>query len=199
MTAREQRNICVFGASNDGLKPQYVAAARELGNIMARRGWGCVNGAGNDGMMRAVTDGVLEAGGRVTGVIPQFMIDNGWAHDRLTTTVATASMHERKQEMARLSQAVIALPGGCGTLEELLEALTWRQLNIMPRPIVVLNTLGYYNALIAMIEHAIDEGFMKDSHRNLWRVVDTPQQAVDAVEQMLGEGIAEAESKYSTH
>ena len=189
-------NICIFGASSRNLDDSYSEAARELGTIMAKRGWRCLNGAGSEGLMRAVSDGVLDAGGEAIGVIPQFMIDNGWHYDRLTRIIATSTMHERKSTLASMSQAVIALPGGCGTMEELLEAITWRQLNIAPKPIVMLNTLGYYNPLVEMLNHAIEHGFMKASHNRLWRLAQSPVQAINIIEQELQGGDKPIESKY---
>ena len=189
-------NISVFGASSRDIHESYIQAAHELGELIALKHWECINGAGCEGLMRAVSDGALEAGGTVTGVIPQFMVDNGWHYERLTRIITTADMHERKLVMARMSQAVVALPGGCGTLEELLEALTWSQLNIAPKPIVVLNTLGYYNPLVEMINTAIDQGFMRKSHNRLWTVVYTPAEAIRAIEQALDKPIEPVESKY---
>lgn len=163
---------------------------------MAQRGWRCLNGAGSEGLMRAVSDGTLDTGGEAIGVIPQFMIDNGWHYERLTQIISTPSMHERKSTLARMSQAVIALPGGCGTMEELLEAITWRQLNISPKPIILLNTLGFYDNLVAMLNHAIEHGFMKASHHRLWKVAKDPEQALDIIEQELAQDIEPPESKY---
>ena len=189
-------NICVFGASSRNVAQAYVEAAYQLGFLMAERGWCCLNGAGSEGLMRAVSDGVLDAGGEAVGVIPQFMIDNGWHYDRLSRIIATSTMHDRKHTLAQMSQAVIALPGGCGTMEELLEAITWRQLNLAPKPIVLLNTLGYYNHLEAMLTHAIDHGFMKQSHTRLWRMAQTPAEALDILEQELSQTAVPIESKY---
>ena len=146
--------------------------------------------------MRAVSDGALDAGGEAIGVIPQFMVDNGWHYDRLTRIITTADMHERKLTLAQMTQAVIALPGGCGTMEELLEAITWRQLNLAPKPIVVLNTLGYYTHLAAMLTNAIDQGFMKKSHHRLMQLVDTPEQAIEAIEKEVMTTQQPIESKY---
>ena len=194
--AFEKINICVFGASSRDLKQDYVDAAYKLGALMAQRGWTCLNGAGSEGLMRAVSDGTLDAGGEAIGVIPQFMVDNGWHYDRLTRIITTSHMHERKLTLAQMSQAVIALPGGCGTMEELLEAITWRQLNIAPKPIVVLNTLGYYNHLAAMLNTAIEQGFMRKSHHRLFQVVDTPEQAIATIEKELSQEPTPIESKY---
>lgn len=171
-------NVCVFCASSANIDERYLADARELGNLLAQGGWRCVNGGGAVGLMGAVTDGTLGAGGEVTGVIPKFMVDNGWCYDRLMDVVVTADMHQRKQMMSNMADAVIALPGGVGTLEELLETLTWRQLGLVKVPIIILNTLGYYDPLLAMLRHAIDEGFMKPSHGQLWQVAATPADAV---------------------
>lgn len=171
-------SVCVFCASSANIDERYLADARELGNLLAQGGWRCVNGGGAVGLMGAVTDGTLDAGGEVTGVIPKFMVDNGWCYDRLMDVVVTADMHQRKQMMSNMADAVIALPGGVGTLEELLETLTWRQLGLVKVPIIILNTLGYYDLLLAMLRHAIDEGFMKPSHGQLWQVAATPADAV---------------------
>ena len=178
-------NVCVFCASSAHIDATYFDAARELGRLLAQGGWHCVNGGGQSGLMGAVTDGVLDAGGEVTGVIPKFMMDNGWEHKRIQDFVITADMHQRKLTMSEMSQAVIAMPGGVGTLEELLEALTWRQLELVEAtPIIILNVNGYYDALLQLLDHAIEEGFMKPSHSRLWMVVDTPREAVKALEHL---------------
>ncbi len=178
MKREKKGNVCVFGASSANIDARYTDDARELGRRLAENGWRCVNGGGSVGLMGAVTDGTLDAGGEVTGVIPKFMVDNGWCYDRLEDVVVTADMHQRKQIMSEMADAVIALPGGVGTLEELLETLTWRQLGLVKTPIIILNSLGYYDNLLSMLSHAIDEGFMKQSHARLWQVATTPQQAI---------------------
>ena len=178
MKREKKGNVCVFGASSANIDTRYADDARELGRCLAENGWRCVNGGGSVGLMGAVTDGTLDAGGEVTGVIPKFMVDNGWCYDRLEDVVVTADMHQRKQIMSEMADAVIALPGGVGTLEELLETLTWRQLGLVKTPIIILNSLGYYDNLLSMLSHAIDEGFMKQSHARLWQVATTPQQAI---------------------
>ena len=191
---RETRgNVCVFCASSANIDTRYLDAARELGALLAQGGWRCVNGGGAVGLMGAVTDGVLDADGAVTGVIPKFMVDNGWCYDRLEDVIVTADMHQRKQIMSDMADAVIALPGGVGTFEELLETLTWRQLGLVKVPVIILNTLGYYDALLAMLRHAIDEGFMKPSHSQLWQVAATPQEALALLDTNAK---VEFESKY---
>ena len=178
MKREKKGNVCVFGASSANIDARYADDARELGRRLAENGWRCVNGGGSVGLMGAVTDGTLDAGGEVTGVIPKFVVDNGWCYDRLEDVVVTADMHQRKQIMSEMADAVIALPGGVGTLEELLETLTWRQLGLVKTPIIILNSLGYYDNLLSMLSHAIDEGFMKQSHARLWQVATTPEQAI---------------------
>ena len=176
---REMRgNVCVFCASSANIDMRYLKAAHELGSLLAKECWRCVNGGGAVGLMGAVTDGTLDAGGAVTGVIPKFMVDNGWCYDRLEDVIITADMHQRKQMMSEMADAVIALPGGVGTFEELLETLTWRQLGLVKVPVIILNTLGYYDSLLAMLNHAIQEGFMKPSHAQLWQVASTPAEAI---------------------
>ena len=193
MKQEKRGNVCVFCASSANIDARFLDDARELGRRLAEEGWRCVNGGGAVGLMGAVTDGTLDAGGKVTGVIPKFMVDNGWCYDRLEDVIITADMHQRKQTMSEMADAVIALPGGVGTLEELLETLTWRQLGLVKVPVIILNTLGYYDALLAMLQHAIDEGFMKASHSQLWQVAATPADAIA----LLTEGhTVEFESKY---
>ena len=182
MKQETRGNVCVFCASSAQIDERYLEAARELGGLLAQGGWQCVNGGGAVGLMGALTDGVLDAGGQVTGVIPKFMVDNGWCYDRLEDVIVTADMHQRKQMMSEMADAVIAMPGGVGTFEELLETLTWRQLGLVKVPVIILNTLGYYDSLLAMLSHAIDEGFMKPSHSQLWTVATTPAEAIARLE-----------------
>ena len=178
MKQKMRGNVCVFCASSADIDARYLQAARELGTLLAQEGWRCVNGGGAVGLMGAVTDGTFDAGGEVTGVIPKVMVDNGWLYDRLEDVIVTADMHQRKQMMSDMADAIIAMPGGVGTMEELLEALTWRQLGLVNVPVVILNTLGYFDSLLALLEHAIGEGFMKPSHGQLWQVAATPAEAV---------------------
>ncbi len=131
------------------------------------------------GLMATVSDAALDAGGKVTGVIPSFMVEQGWHHQQLSELRITDTMHERKQLMADLSEGVVALPGGCGTLEELLEIITWKQLGLYIHPIVILNTNGYFDALIKQLDHAVDEHFMRQQHKAIWQVASTPDEAVE--------------------
>ena len=137
-----------------------------------------MNGAGRTGLMAAATDACLEAGGEAVGVIPQFMIDQGWQHTGMTRLVVTENMHVRKERMAELSDACIALPGGVGTLEELLEIITWKQLGLYMKPIVVLNTQDYFSPLLRQLEQAVEQQFMSSLHATLWQVAATPEEAL---------------------
>ena len=159
----------------------YFEAAGRLGKLFAERRIRLVNGAGSIGLMRSVADAVLENGGEVTGVIPRFMVEQGWHHTGLTRLVEVESMHERKQLMADLSDPVIALPGGCGTLEELLEVITWKQLGLYLNPIVILNTNDFFDPLLDQLKRAIDENFMRRQHGDIWHVAATPEEAVELV------------------
>lgn len=170
--------ICVFGASSDRIDDSYKADAMRLGELLASAGMHCVNGAGREGVMRAVTDGVLKGGGVAIGVIPQFMVDNGWNYNRLSETIVTADMAERKRLMTDSCDAVVALPGGCGTLEELLEIITRRQLGLFCGDIIILNTGGFFRPLIEMLHRCISENFMRSSHRALWFVANSPEEVM---------------------
>lgn len=174
-------SVCVYCASSTKIDPAYFDAASEMGQLLGERRIRVINGAGNIGLMRAVSDAALEAGGRVTGVIPRFMVEQGWHHEGLTELVEVEDMHRRKQRMAELSDAVIALPGGCGTLEELLEIITWKQLGLYLNPIVILNTKHYFDPLLEMLRRAVDEQFMRPQHAAMWAVADTPAQAVELI------------------
>ena len=176
------RRVCVYCASSTQIAPAYAECAAELGRLLARRHIRLVNGAGSMGLMAACADAALEAGGEVTGVIPRFMVEQGWCHKGLTELIETADMHERKEVMARLSDGAVALPGGVGTLEELLEIITWKQLGLYDKPVVILNTHGYFDPLLAMLRRAVDERFMRPQHAGLWTVASTP---AEAVEQLL--------------
>lgn len=174
-------SVCVYSASSTKIDEVYFNAARQLGQLLAKRRIRLINGAGSIGLMRSVADAVLENGGEVTGVIPKFMVEQGWHHTGLSKLVEVESMHERKQLMADLSDAVIALPGGCGTLEELLEIITWKQLGFYLNPIVILNTNGFFDPLLDMLTRAIDENFMRRQHGEIWRVATTPEEAVELI------------------
>lgn len=173
------KNVCVYSASSTKIAPVYFAAAEELGRLLASRSINLINGAGSIGLMGAISNAALKAGGTVTGVIPRFMVEQGWHHTGLTKLIETETMHERKQLMANLSDGVIALPGGCGTLEELLEIITWKQLGLYLNPIVILNIEGFFDPLLEMLQRAIDENFMRTEHRSIWQVATSAEEAID--------------------
>ena len=175
------QSVCTYCASSTKIAPCYFQAAEELGRLLAQEKIQIINGAGNIGLMAAISDAALQAGGKVTGVIPHFMIEQGWNHIGLTQTIAVENMHERKQTMADLSDAVIALPGGCGTLEELLEIITWKQLGLYLNPIVILNTNHFFDPLFNMLDKAIAENFMRNQHGKIWLVADEPAEAIQLI------------------
>ena len=174
-------SVWVYCASSTKIDSAYFEAARELGTLLGQRRIRLINGAGGIGLMSTTSDAVLAAGGEVTGVIPHFMVEQGWQHKGLTEMIEVENMHQRKQKMADLSDAIIALPGGCGTLEELLEIITWKQLGLYLNPIVILNTNGYFDPLLAMLQRAVDENFMREQHGAIWHVASTPQEAIDLI------------------
>ena len=173
------KNVCVYSASSTKIDKAYFEAAEQLGRILAEKKINLINGAGNIGLMAASSNAALAAGGTVTGIIPHFMVEQNWHHKGLTQLIETATMHERKQLMADMSDGVIALPGGCGTMEELLEVITWKQLGLYLNPIVILNINGFYDPLLAMLERAIEGNFMRREHGKIWEVAKTPVEAVD--------------------
>ena len=178
----ERKTIVVYGASSADAEKVFVDAAYELGGLIAKAGKRLVSGAGSTGLMAAVENGALDAGGVSIGIIPQFMVDNGWLHEGLTETIVTPTMHERKNRMAQMADAVIALPGGTGTFEELFEIITWKMLGLFVKPIVILNTDNYYDPLLLMLERTSDRHFMNPVFRRLWAVAQTPDEAIRLVD-----------------
>ena len=173
------KNVCVYSASSTKIAPVYFAVAEELGRLLASKGINLINGAGSIGLMGTTSNAALAAGGTVTGVIPRFMVEQNWHHNGLTQLIETETMHERKQLMAEMSDGVIALPGGCGTMEELLEIITWKQLGLYLKPIIILNVQGFYDPLLEMLQRAIDGNFMRPEHRAIWIVATSAQEAID--------------------
>ncbi len=161
------RRICVFCGSNAGARREYAQAARALAAVLVERKLGIVYGGGNVGMMGVLADAALERGGEVTGVIPRTLVDKEVAHRGVTELLIVESMHERKALMNDLSDAFIALPGGFGTLDEFFEVLTWSQLGFHGKPCALLNVAGYYDRMLAMLDHAVAERFLRPAHREL--------------------------------
>ncbi len=163
--------ICVYAASSGKVDPVYLAAARELGAALARAGCTTVYGGGGQGLMGALADGAIAEGGEVIGIIPKFMVDLEWGHPGVTTLELVEDMRERKHRLLTGSDAVIALPGGCGTLEELFEAITLKRLGLYFSPIVLLSVNGFYDGLQAFMQKVIDERFMNPEHAAMWSMV----------------------------
>ena len=169
------RRICVFCGASAGTSPAYLALARSVGTGLAAQGIGVVYGGGRVGLMGALADAALDAGGEVTGVIPQGLVDRELAHPGLTDLRIVGTLHERKAVMAELADAFIALPGGLGTLEELAEVASWAQLQLHAKPIGLLDVAEYWAPLLAWLDHAVAEGFVPPAHRRL--LLDAPDLA----------------------
>jgi uncharacterized protein (TIGR00730 family) len=173
------KTICVFAGSSCGSQPEYRAAAEEFGRLLATRNIGLVYGGARVGLMGVVADAVLALHGQVTGVIPAGLVAKEIAHDGLTDLRVVQSMHERKALMADLCDAVVALPGGWGTLEEFFEILTWGQLGLHQKPCGLLNVRGYFDRLLSFVGHSIEEGFVRREHRSMMAVTDSPDELLD--------------------
>jgi uncharacterized protein (TIGR00730 family) len=170
------KRICVFCGSSPGNRPEYLAAATQLGTALAARGIGLVYGGAAVGLMGAVADASLASGGEVVGVIPQALVDRELAHRGLTELRIVGSMHERKALMAELADAFVALPGGIGTFEELFEVWTWAQLGSHQKPCALLNVLGFYDGLLGFLDHVVASAFLKQLNRDMLLVAGTPEQ-----------------------
>jgi uncharacterized protein (TIGR00730 family) len=169
------KRVCVYCGSSPGSDPAYLAAARELGGSLARRGLGLVYGGASVGTMGAVADGALAAGGEVIGVLPDFLEKLELAHRGLTELHVVSSMHERKAKMAELADAFIALPGGYGTLEEISEALTWSQLGLHRKACALLDVAGFYGHFVAFLDHAVEAGMLRPGFRAMLLVEREPE------------------------
>lgn len=174
--------IVVYCASSSEVSKNYLDAAHEMGRLIAKAGYTLVNGGGYRGLMAAAIDGALEAGGKVTGVLPHFMIERGWAHKGLSRCIDTPSMHVRKETMALLSFAAIALPGGIGTLDELCEIMTWRQLKLFPGSVILVNVNGFFDPLIEMLNRMKQLGFMREREMPV-KIVETPTEAMKFIKE----------------
>ena len=177
--ARVVRRVCVFCGASSGRAQAYAAAAAAFGAATATRGLGLVYGGGKVGLMGAVADGALAAGGEVIGVIPQALVERELAHDGLTELHVVASLHERKAKMAELADGFVALPGGFGTLDELMEQLTWSQLGLHAKPVGLLDVEEYWRPLVAFARHATEEGFVREADLASIAVADEPEALLD--------------------
>ena len=173
------RRVAVYCGSNAGVRPAYAAAARRLGALLGARGIGLVYGGGKVGLMGVLADAALEAGASVIGVIPESLVARELAHQRLTELRVVATMHERKALMAELADAFVALPGGLGTLDELFEVWTWAQLGLHERPIGLLDVEGFFGPLVAHLDRAVAEGFVRPQHRAMVVIDSEPEPLLD--------------------
>lgn len=176
------KTICVYCASSRLCDAAYHAAARRTGEVLAEHGYGIVYGGSANGSMGALADGALARGGTVRGILPRFMMELEWGHPKLTELRIVEDLRVRKHLMLSESHGLIALPGGCGTLEELFEALTLKRLGLYVHPIVLLNTRDFFAPLIALLNHAVDERFMAPQHLDMWQVVYEPEEIPHALE-----------------
>lgn len=175
------RKVCVYCASSRQCDPVYHDEARELGRTLASHDITIVYGGGLVGSMGAMANAALECGGRVIGILPQFMHDLEWGHNSLTELIIVNDIHERKRMMISDVDAVIALPGGCGTLEELFEAITWKRLGLYSGPIVLVNTRNFFASCVELLNRCIEERFMDPRHAAMWTVVDKPADVLSAI------------------
>jgi uncharacterized protein (TIGR00730 family) len=179
---RQMNRICVFCGTNPGSRPQYGAAARELGQILAEQGLELVYGGASVGIMGELADSVHEHGGHVTGIIPQQLMEKEAAHTGIPNLIVVASMHQRKSQMADMSDGFIALPGGIGTLEGFFEILTWGQLGIHAKPAGILNVAGYFDELTRFLDHAVQEGFLTEEHRGAIMMEQDPRRLLERMQ-----------------
>jgi uncharacterized protein (TIGR00730 family) len=170
--------ICVFASSSSRINSEYATAASNLGLLLARAKMDVVYGGGGIGLMGKLADAVIENGGKITGVIPSFMKDEGWDHASVKDMILTSDMGERKKKMFALSNGIVALPGGVGTLEELTEAITLKQLGLYKGPIIILNTLNFYKSFIDFLEHMISGHFLRYEHKGMWEIASTPEEVM---------------------
>lgn len=171
--------ICVFASSSSLIDGEYASAATRLGFLLARENMEVIFGGGGIGLMGKLADSVLENGGKITGVIPSFMKDEGWDHTQVDEMIVTSDMGERKKTMFSMAEGIVALPGGVGTLEELTEAITLKQLGLFKGPIVILNTIGFYKSLIEFLDHMISGHFLRFQHKGMWEIADTPEEVME--------------------
>jgi uncharacterized protein (TIGR00730 family) len=170
--------ICVFASSSSRIDNEYATAATSLGKSLAHAKMNVVYGGGGIGLMGKLADAVLESGGRITGVIPSFMKDEGWDHSAVSKMIITSDMGERKKQMFAMADAIVALPGGVGTLEELTEALTLKQLGLYKGSIIILNTLNFYKSFIDFLEHMISGHFLRYEHKGMWEIANTTEEVM---------------------
>lgn len=186
-TSAVPRSVCVYCGSSNGTRPSFRVEAEALGAALATRGWQLVYGGADVGLMGAVADAALAGGGAVVGIIPHALVSREIAHRGLTELIEVGSMHERKAEMERRSDAFIVLPGGLGTLDELCEIVTWALLGIHSKPVVLVNTNNYWDGFLKLLDHAVHCGFLRSTHRELLAIASDAQGACALVERVWNE------------
>lgn len=174
----DRKYICIYGASSDTIDSSFTEAAYLLGELIAEHGYGLICGGGKGGLMAAAIEGCLNKNGEAIGVLPSFMIEKKWQHPKVTKLIVTPDMHTRKQTMIENSIAAIGLPGGIGTLEELMEIITWKQLKLYSGKVIILNTNSYYAPLLEMLNKMSLQGFMRKRRINLWSTATTPDEVM---------------------
>ena len=173
--------VCVFAASSSRIDPAYAAAAAELVRAFAAEHVHAVFGGGGIGLMGIFADEVLAGNGEITGVIPEFMVKEGWGHKGIKDMIVTSDMSERKKTIFAMSDAAVALPGGVGTLEELTEVITLKQLGQFNKPVIIMNINGFYDHLIEFFEHMFRGNFIRLEHKDIWQIVTTAEEVVPAI------------------
>ncbi|MCQ2230721.1 MAG: TIGR00730 family Rossman fold protein [Paludibacteraceae bacterium] len=179
------KRVCVYCASSSQVDDKYKMAARRLGEILSENNIGCNYGGGAIGLMGELAQSMVDHHGDITGIIPRFMVERGWDNP-LVKEIETPDMHSRKERMVQDVDAAIALPGGCGTLEELLEIITWKQLGLFLKPIIILNVDHYFDPLVAMLDKCVEENFMSEQLKKTWTVVSSAEEVLPAIQQAHG-------------
>ena len=175
------KKVCVYCASSSQIDDEFLNAAYELGQVLAKNDYAIVYGGGSVGSMGKLADGAMAAGGTVIGIIPEFMMELEWGNENITELVVVNDMQERRKKLIEGTDAVIALPGATGTMEELFEAMTWKRLGFYMNPIVLVNTRKFFDPLIEFLENCVREKFMDERHRELYSVVDKPSEVISAI------------------
>ena len=174
------KRVCVYCASSSKAANIYKKEAFRLGEILSNEGIACNYGGGSIGLMGELAQSMIKNGGEITGIIPKFMVEKGWGNPNVKQ-IEVETMHERKQRMIRDVDAAIALPGGCGTLEELMEIITWKQLSIFNQPIIILNIDNYFSPLLEMLQKAVNENFMREEHLKMWNCINSVEEVLHTI------------------
>lgn len=175
------KRITVFCASSRMIDRKYFEAAKQLADVLSENHITAVYGGGAVGLMGTLADQMLKAGGHITGVIPQFMMKVEWGHPGVTEMIVTKDMHERKKLLINNVDAVVALPGGSGTLEELLEVISLKRLGKFIKPVIIINTAGFYDSLVSLLNKMVEENFMRQEHLNMWKIINNPDELINAI------------------